>query len=98
MGAVLSGWTPPQAPAPSWSPARRALPSAPRPLLGQAVAGAKEAPIELVISFITAGGAMVGGFALALMASEKNTTWKWIGGISGTIGVMKLLQLVTKLG
>ncbi len=97
IGAVLSGWTPPATPGPSWAPARRVLPTA-QPHLGQGTASAKEAPAELLISTATAVGAVVAGFAVAFMASEKNTTWKWIGGISGTVGILKLLQTASKMG
>jgi hypothetical protein len=43
-------------------------------------------------------GAMLVGFSMALWGPKDSVTWRWLGGLAGVIGTMRLLHNVTKVG
>jgi hypothetical protein len=57
-----------------------------------------EAIADLAISTATALGTVAVGFGLAVWGPKDATTWRWIGGLAGSIGVLRLLHDVSKLG
>lgn len=86
VGYSLRGWQPyPGAVAPRM----HQMAASPR-RMGQA------APIaDIGLSVAASLGAAVTGFGLAFLGGP-NTTWRWIGGLIGTIGVMRILHDVSK--
>jgi hypothetical protein len=78
---------------PAWRPAQMSAPPPTR--LGQinplSVA-------DVAVDFATSAGAMLVGFSFALFGPKDAPTWRWIGGLTGAIGAMRILHNVTKLG
>lgn len=87
IGHSLRGWQPyPGAVAPRMH--RMAV--APRRL------GQETPPIaDVGLSIAASLGAAVTGFGLAFLGGQY-TTWRWIGGLIGTVGVMRILHDVSK--
>jgi len=94
-----SRWRPvgAQGAAPAWRPAHAssmaALQALPHRGLGQlhplAIADAG-------VSVATSLGASMVGFAMALWGPKDAPTWRWIGGLVGSIGVLRVLHDVSK--
>ena len=86
-GAPLQAWRP--------APTRLSAPPVQSHELGQinplAVA-------DVGISMLTALGTTMVGFGLAIWGPKDAPTWRWIGGLAGSIGAMRMLHDVSKLG
>jgi hypothetical protein len=54
--------------------------------------------VDVGMDFATAAGAMLVGFSFALFGPKDAPTWRWIGGLTGAIGAMRILHNVSKLG
>lgn len=53
---------------------------------------------DVAVDFATSFGAMLVGFSFALFGPKDAPTWRWIGGLTGAVGAMRVLHNVTKLG
>jgi|GEM_PF-4206792 hypothetical protein len=53
---------------------------------------------DVAVDSLASAGTMAVGFALALWGPKDNTTWRWLGGLIGAIGTMRVLHNVSKLG
>lgn len=53
---------------------------------------------DLVIDSATAFGAMLVGFSFALFGPKDAPTYRWLGGLAGAIGAMRILHNVSKPG
>lgn len=98
--SIGSRWRPgngaaPQMPA--WRPTPPQLSVRPvqRAELGQIK---PEAIASVALSTMTSVGTVVVGFGLAIFGPKDATTWRWIGGLAGSVGVLRLLHDVSKLG
>jgi hypothetical protein len=54
--------------------------------------------VDVGMDFATAAGAMLVGFSFALFGPKDAPTWRWLGGLTGAIGAMRILHNVSKLG
>jgi hypothetical protein len=94
--ALAARWRPlNQAIGQPWSPAPARMSAPPATRLGQI------SPLSVVdvgADFLTAAGAMLVGFSFALFGPKDAPTWRWIGGLTGAIGTMRVLHNVSKLG
>src|SRR5262245_52695958 len=96
--AMAARWRPvSHAPAPqAWRPAPIQI-SSPLPpsRLGQI---SPLSVVDVTTDFLTATGAMLVGFSFALFGPKDAPTWRWIGGLTGAIGAMRILNNIGKLG
>jgi len=53
---------------------------------------------DVGVDFLGSIGTMAVGFGLALWGPKDSPTWRWLGGLIGSIGTMRALHNVTKLG
>ncbi len=52
----------------------------------------------VILSSLASTGTAIIGFSLALWGPRDKPTWRWIGGLAGSIGVLRLLhEASTKL-
>jgi hypothetical protein len=88
-------WRPSAPPSPGRALARvRPLPAG-KVRLGQM--GALET-VDYGLSVLAGLAAAVTGFGLALGAPRHEPTWKWVGGLIGSVGTLRFLHDVSKLG
>jgi hypothetical protein len=66
----------------------------PTPQLGQI---SPLSVLDVGLDVATAAGAMLVGFSFALFGPKDAPTWRWIGGLAGAIGGMRILHDVGKL-
>jgi hypothetical protein len=94
--ALAARWRPVSQTPQSWRPAPAQM-SAPLPTtkLGQI---SPLSVMDVGLDFATASGAMLVGFSFALFGPKDAPTWRWIGGLVGAIGGMRILNSVGKLG
>ncbi len=85
VSSRMQGWQPAQS-APSTMDGRRRSLAQVRPV----------AVADVGLSMVTSLGLTFAGFGLAMMGGKENSTWRWIGGIAGSIGVLRLLHDVSK--
>lgn len=79
----------------AWQPAR----SAASTMDGRRRSLAQVRPVAVAdvgLSMVTSLGLTFAGFGLAIMGGRENSTWRWIGGIAGSVGVLRLLHDVSK--
>jgi hypothetical protein len=98
--SIGSRWRPGNGAAPqlaAWRPTPPQLTVRPvqRTELGQLK---PEAMGDVLLSAATSLGTAVVGFGLAVFGPKDATTWRWIGGLAGSIGVLRLLHDVSKSG
>jgi hypothetical protein len=53
---------------------------------------------DVALDSLASFGTMAVGFAFALWGPKDAPTWRWLGGLIGTIGTMRALHNVSKLG
>lgn len=80
----------------SWQPSVAELPAetAPR-ALGQTSLTLPTLP--RAASMVAAAGTAVVGFGMAIWGPKDSPTWRWLGGLAGAIGTMRLLHDVSKI-
>lgn len=86
-GPQLAAWRP--------TPPQLTVRQAERAELGQIK---PEAIGNVALSIATSVGTAAAGFGLAVFGPKDATTWRWIGGLAGSIGILRLLHDVSKLG
>lgn len=90
MGGAV--WSPAGAPSPA-TLARR-----PRAVMAQADPMTFFQVLESGVSVTASIFGAVSGFGLALGAPESQDTWRWVGGIIGSISTLRLLHDISKVG
>lgn len=96
--SIGSRWRPGNGVAPqmaAWRPTPPQLTM--RPVSGAELGQLK--PEAVAEEYISAGtGIMTAlvGFSLAIWGPRNETTWRWIGGLAGSIGVFRFLHSVSK--
>ena len=96
--AMAARWRPIGHSAPqqqAWRPATARMSSPPPTRLGQIN---PLSVTDVAVDTLASVGTAAVGFALALWGPKDNTTWRWIGGLVGAIGTMRMLHNVSKLG
>lgn len=89
--ALASRWRPVSHAAPAHRPVALAAPAE----LGQIN---PIAATDVVLDSLMATGTAIVGFAMAMFGPKDSPNWRWIGGLVGTVGTMRALNNVTKLG
>ncbi len=54
--------------------------------------------VDVTIDTLGSAGAALVGFGLALWGSKESSAWRWIGGLIGAVGTMRVLHNVSKVG
>lgn len=54
--------------------------------------------VDVTVDTMGSAGAALVGFALALWGGKDSPAWRWIGGVVGAIGTMRVLHNVSKTG
>ena len=79
---------------PAWRPSAVQMPVE-TAALGQAMI--KAPSLGQVSSMAAAAGTSLVGFGLAIWGPKDSPTWRWIGGLAGSIGVLRLLHDISNL-
>lgn len=92
-----TGWRPgPSAELSGWKPSPAQLPAETvQVAMGQTSVRLPSLP--RATSMVTAAGTAAVGFGMAIWGPKDSPTWRWLGGLAGAIGTMRLLHDVSKL-